>query len=95
VLMMLIRDERTTYTPGAGTIRHELWQYSWHYGGWEKEKRTQVLDRVLLPVSELRQWTWLWDAKLGGIEVKAAPLVIQYQLPQKSSVKTLQGLYPY
>ena len=73
VLVMLMRDKPTSYeaeSPGAATIRHEIWQFSWSYGGWEKEKRTKVLDRVLLPRDELRKWTWLWDAKLGGVEVK-------------------------
>ena len=27
-------------------------------------------DRVLVHRDELRKWTWLWDAKLGGVEVK-------------------------
>jgi hypothetical protein len=95
VLVMLIRDQPTSYTPGAGTIRHEVWQYSWHYGGWEKEKRTKVLDRVLLQVSELRQWTWLWDPKLGGIEVAGKPVTVRYEMPQKSGPVKLKGLYPY
>jgi hypothetical protein len=95
VLVMLIRDEPTSYTPGSGTIRHEVWQYTWQYGGWEKEKRTKVLDRVLLQVGDLRQWTWLWDPKLGGIEVKDAPATVNYRLPGKADSKRLKGLYPY
>ncbi|OHB65808.1 MAG: hypothetical protein A2V70_07195 [Planctomycetes bacterium RBG_13_63_9] len=95
VLVMLIRDKPTSYTPGAGTMRHEIWQYTWNYGGWQKEKRTRVLDRVLLQVSELRQWTWLWDAKLGGIEVKDSPVSIEYRLPKRSGTRELKGLYPY
>ncbi len=95
VLVMLLRDKATTYTPGAGTIRHEVWQYTWQYGGWKKEKRTRVFDRILMQVSDLRQWTWLWDAKLGGIEVEDSPLTIEYQLPRSSGSKRLKGLYPY
>jgi hypothetical protein len=95
VLVMLIRDQPTSYTPGAGTIRHEIWQYTWNYGGWLKEKRTKVLDRVLMQVSDLRQWTWLWDAKLGGIEVKGSPLAIEYEMPKPSGTRELKGLYPY
>ena len=94
-LVMLIRDQPTSYTPGAGTMRHEIWQFTWNYGGWTKEKRTRVLDRVLLQVSELRQWTWLWDPKLGGIEVKTSPVTLKYQMPDRSGPKTLKGLYPY
>ena len=55
-------------------MRHEIWQYSWNYGGWQKEKRTKVMDRVMLHRDELRKWTWLWDPKLGGIEVGSTPL---------------------
>ncbi len=82
------------FLPAAATMRHEIWQFSWNYGGWQKEKRTKVLDRVLLPRQELRRWTWLWDPKLGGIEVEDKPLKIKYEMP-KPSEKRLKGLYPY
>ena len=95
ILMMLIRDQPTSYTPGSGTIRHEIWQYTWNYGGWQKEKRTKVLDRVLMQVSDLRQWTWLWDPKLGAIEVKDLPITIKYTMPGRDSAEKLKGLYPY
>ncbi|NQU25145.1 MAG: hypothetical protein HQ567_27985 [Candidatus Nealsonbacteria bacterium] len=95
VLVMLIRDEPTSYKPGVGTIRHEIWQYTWNYGGWQKEKRTRVMDRILLQVSELRQWTWLWDARLGGIEVKDSPVTIKYEIPTDSAAKPIKGLRPY
>lgn len=94
VLVMLLRDEPTSYTPGAGTLRHEIWQYSWNHGGWEKEKRTRVLDRILMPVGELRKWTWIWDPKLGGIEIKDASLAVAYKLPKRDDAKKLPGLYP-
>jgi len=95
VLVMLVRDKPTSYKPGVGSIRPEIWQYTYHYGGWQKEKRTKVIDRILLPVSELRRWTWLWDPGLGGIEVKDSPVTIKYQLPTRADKKKLQGLYPY
>jgi hypothetical protein len=97
VLVMLIRDLPTSYEgemPGAATMRHEIWQYTWNYGGWVKEKRTRVMDRVILPREELRRWTWVWDSKLGGIEVKKTPMTIQYEVPNPAN-KTLKGLYPY
>jgi hypothetical protein len=75
-------------------MRHEVWQYDWKYGGWVKNKRTRVLDRILMQVSGLRQWTWVWDPKLGGIEVKKDPITIEYDLPQPGD-KRLKGLYPY
>jgi len=98
VLMMLIRDKTTSYEgdfPGAATIRHEIWQYTWAYGGWKKEKRTRVIDRSLLHRDELRQWTWLWDPKLGGIQVEKDPVEIQYEIPASLADKPLKGLYPY
>jgi hypothetical protein len=94
VLVMLIRDKPTSYEPGAGTIRHEIWQYTWTYGGWEKQRRTRVMDRILLQVSELRRWTWLWDPRLGGIEVKGSPRALRYELPTGSAARKLKGLYP-
>jgi hypothetical protein len=98
VLVMLLRDKPTSYEgdfPGAATIRHEIWQYSWNYGGWQKEKRTKVMDRVILHRDELRKWTWLWDPKLGGIEIGDKPITIEYDLPRAMSEKKLRGLYPY
>ncbi|HUT10318.1 MAG TPA: hypothetical protein VMY42_07475 [Thermoguttaceae bacterium] len=95
VLVTLIRDLPTSYEEGAGTIRHEIWQYTWKYGGWEKEQRTRVMDRILLQVSELRRWTWLWDTKLGGIEVTNSPKTIQYPMPKPSATQVLRGLVPY
>ena len=93
VLVMLIRDLPTSYTPGAGTMRFEVWQYTWNYGGWVKEKRTRVLHRVLLQVSELRRWNWLWEPKLGGIELSAQAKTIDYKIPDKSELKKLRGLH--
>lgn len=97
VLVMLIRDKVTSYEgdmPGAATIRHEIWQYDWNYGGWQKNRRTRVLDRIIMHRDQLRKWTWLWDAKLGGIEVKKSPLAIDYSLPAGAQ-KKLKGLVPY
>jgi hypothetical protein len=98
VLVMLIRDKETSYEadmPGAATMRHEVWQYDWNYGGWQKNKRTRVLDRVILPRDDLRKWTWLWEGKLGGIKVEKTPITIKYDLAEALKAKKLQGLYPY
>lgn len=97
ILVMLIRDKVTSYESefaGAATMRHEIWQYDWNYGAWVKNRRTRVLDRVIMHRDELRKWTWLWDPKLGGIEVKKKPLAIDYSLPAPADRK-LKGLYPY
>jgi len=97
VLVMLIRNRPTSYEaefPGAATIRHEIWQYSWQYGDWQKEKRTQVLNRLILHRDELRKWTWLWDPKLGGLDVGQKDTLFEYQLPNQSEQNKLPGLYP-
>jgi hypothetical protein len=97
VLVMLLRDQPTSYeaeAPGAATLRHEIWQFTQRHGGWQKEKRTKVLDRVLMPRDELHQWTWLWDPKLGGIVVQDAPVALKYSFPKLPGSKKLQGLYP-
>lgn len=97
ILVMLIRDKATSYESemrGASTMRFEIWQYDWQYGGWAKNKRTKVLHRVILPRDQLRQWHWLWEPKLGGIEVGKSPVVVEYEIPKLSESK-LKGLYPY
>ena len=97
VLVMLIRDKPTSYEshmPGAATMRFEIWQYAWKYGGWVKDKRTKVLHRVILPRGDLRGWTWVWDPQLGGIKVEKSPVTVQYDATAFKERK-LQGLYPY
>ena len=81
VLVSLLRDKATSYKEGLGTLRFEVWQYTEKYGAWTKEKRTRVLHRLILPVAELRQWKWLWDPKLGQIEVGGAGKTLEYHLP--------------
>jgi len=98
ILMMLIRDKVTSYEsdfPGAATMRFEIWQYTWQYGGWAKDRRTRVMHRVILHRDQLRKWTWLWDPKLGAVEVKKAPLSMEYEMSRTSAEKKLKGLYPY
>lgn len=98
VLVMLIRDQVTSYEadfPGAATIRHEVWQYDWNYGGWVKNRRTKVLDRIIMHRDQLRQWTWLWDGKLGGIKVGKEPVKIEYNMAEQLGSKKLKGLTPY
>lgn len=97
VLVMLIRDKPTSYendSPGAATIRHEVWQYTWRYGGWAKEKRTKVLDRLMLHRDDLRKWIWLWTPELGGINVTDQPLEIEFDMSEKAQ-QLLKGLRPY
>lgn len=94
VLVQLLRDLPTSYTPGAGTMRHEVWQYDWLYGGWQKNKRTRVFDRLLMQVSDLRGWTWVWAKELGGIEVKTSPQDVSFTVPPATD-RSLKGLYPY
>jgi hypothetical protein len=95
--MMLLRDLPTSFEremPGAATLRFEIWQYDGKYGAWTKQRRTRVLHRVIMPRDELRQWTWLWDLKLGGIELGSSPKTVKYDLPSPSD-QALKGLRPY
>lgn len=97
ILMMLIRDQQTSYeadSPGAATMRFEIWQYDFQYGGWTKNRRTRVMHRVLLHRDELRKWTWLWEPKLGAIQIKSRDVVIDYEVPDRHDT-ALQGLRPY
>lgn len=95
-LVMLVRDKPTSYEgefPGAATIRHEIWQYTWRYGGWAKEKRTKVLDRSILHRDKLHKWTWLWTPELGGIDMAGRPLEIEFDMSDESR-SALPGLRP-
>ena len=97
VLVMLIRDKKTSYEAqmaGAATMRFEIWQYEWRYGGWVKQKRTRVMHRVILPRDELRQWTWLWVPELGAVEVGNQPKTVRFDV-SKTSTPAVKGLRPY
>jgi hypothetical protein len=97
VLMRLVRDTPTSFDGDFGapaaTIRHEVWQYTFRYGAWTKERRTAILDRVLLAKAELEAWTWAWEPALGGIEVKAGsrPGVIRYAWPSRLQGSSSRG----
>ncbi len=97
VLVMLIRDKPTSYEghmAGAATMRFEIWQYEWRYGGWVKQKRTRVMHRVILPRDQLRQWTWLWVPELGAVEVGDQPRTVRFDM-SKTSTPAVKGLRPY
>lgn len=98
VFVQLLRDAGTTFDAEFGqpvaTLRHEVWQYTYQFGGWQKEKRARLLDRTLLPVSELRRWTWVWAAELGGIEMTDADLHLEYRLPDAWPEENPPGLLP-
>ena len=97
ILVMLIRDKKTSYEghmAGAATMRFEIWQYEWRYGGWVKQKRTRVMHRVILPRGELRQWTWLWVPELGAVEVGDQPKTVKFDV-SKIATAAVKGLRPY
>ncbi len=99
VLVQLLRDEATSYDGDYGqqvaVLRHEVWQYTNRYGTWSKEKRTRVFDRTLAPKAELRQWTWIWEPSLGGIEVGKGLATVRYAVPSQISPASSRGLFPY
>ena len=98
VLVQLVRDRPTSFDADFGapvaTVRHEIWQYTRSYGSWTKDRRTEVLDRILLPREEFHRWTWIWEPRLGGIEVSRKPMTIVYRLPTKFDQRTSRGWFP-
>jgi|GEM_PF-600740 len=82
-LVMLLRDKPTTYRAGVGTLRFEIWQYTWRYGGWQKQRRTKVLHRILDQVGILRQWTWVWEPSFGGIKVGKLLKTLDIKIPNE------------
>ncbi len=98
ILVQLVRDQSTSFDADFGapaaTIRHEFWQYSNNYGGWVKDRKTKVLDRVLMARTELQHWTWVWKPQLGGIAVGKEPVTISYELPARFDRRSDQGWFP-
>jgi hypothetical protein len=98
VLMQLLRDEPTSFDSQFGvpvaTLRYEVWQYTHRYGGWEREKRTRVLHRILMAKNDLRRWSWIWEPRLGNIELADLPRTISYRLPATVDPTTARGLLP-
>lgn len=98
ILMQLVRDQPTSFDADSGapvaTIRHEIWQFTNNYGGWVKDRKTQVLDRVLLPKAELQRWTWVWEPKLGGIQVDEDAAWVSYEIPRRLDPKVARGWSP-
>ncbi len=98
ILVQLVRDQPTSFDSDFGapvaTVRHEIWQYTNNYGGWVKDRRTEVLDRVLMAKSEFHRWTWVWEPKLGGIEVGKKAASVSYELPRRFDPKTARGWFP-
>ncbi len=49
ILVQLVRDQPTSFDGDFGapvaTVRHEIWQYTNNYGGWVKDRRTEVLEQ--------------------------------------------------
>jgi hypothetical protein len=96
-LVMLIRDQTTSYEghlAGAATMRFEVWEYIFRYGGWVKQERTRVLHRVMTTRGYLRETHWLWAPGLGNVEVGAAPSTLEYEIPELDD-ESLLGLRPY
>lgn len=97
VLMQLVRDKATSFDGDFGkpvaTVRHEVWQYDFRYGAWSKQKRTRVLDRILMGRDDFRRWTWVWEPTLGGIEVGSAAVKVSYEMPDRFDPKTARGWF--
>ena len=98
VLVQLVRDKETSYDGDFGkpvaTVRHEIWQFTLHTGSWVKDKKTVVLDRILMGRDDFAQRTWVWDPKLGGIKVGKEPLTVSFEIPERFDPETAKGWIP-
>jgi len=98
ILVQLVRDRPTSFDGDFGdpvaTVRHEVWQYTNNYGGWVKDRRTEVLDRILMPRGKFQRWTWIWEPRLGGIEVAGSARTLAYPLPERFDPKVHRGWFP-
>jgi hypothetical protein len=98
LLVQLVRDLPTSYDGEVGfpaaTVRHEAWQYTYHYGGWAKDRRTEVLDRVLLPRDQLARWAWIWDPRIGGLEIGEGARTLDVALPSVLDPSKVKGWLP-
>jgi hypothetical protein len=97
VLVQLVRDQPTSYDAEYGqpvaSIRHEVWQYTFQYGGWARDRQTKILDRMLMARKDLHRWTWIWEPRLG-IEVAGMPLTVTYELPERFDRRMARGWLP-
>ena len=97
VLVMLIRDKVTSYEgDSARRGPRSATKFGSTRGITERGRKRsgpRVLDRVLLHRDELHRWTWLWEPKLGRIEVIGKPTTIRYRLPSADD-QTPNGLRP-
>lgn len=95
VFMQLVRDDPTSFDAEYGkpvaTVRHEVWQYTNRYGSWSKERATRVFDRVLLPRADLHRWTWVWDRRLGGVQIDRKNTTLSLSLPDRFDPSTNPG----
>jgi hypothetical protein len=98
ILVQLVRDKPTSFDADFGapvaTVRHEVWQYANSYGGWVKDRRTEVFDRILMARSEFHRWTWVWEPRLGGITVSVPPMTLTYHLPERFDPAGDRGWFP-
>ena len=65
-------------------MRHEVWQYTNQYGGWVKDRRTEVLDRILMAKSEFQRWTWVWEPRLGESKWARSPQPSRARCPRST-----------
>lgn len=94
-LVLLLRDIGQTLDSTSATMRFEIWEFEDRTGGYVKQKRTHLLERLIMPLQELRRWTWLWDPALGNINVeKTGTTTVEYSIPDPQNTE-LKGLMPY
>ena len=96
VLVEKIRDKPTSLPVKEPTAfwRIEIFDFRKYYGGWSKEKYT-VIVRQKVPIRTFRTYRWMFEKRLGGIDVNAVGVtpVATYEVPEK--LDAARGRVPF
>jgi len=65
--------------------RMEIWIYRYWYGGWQRDKRYEMIDRRKMARREFDAFRWVYEPDLGGIQIEKSDehKVIRYKVPQE------------
>jgi len=96
VLVEKLRDKPTTLAAKEPMAiwRVEIFDFRKYYGGWTKEKY-HVIVRERVPIRRFRTYRWVFEKRLGGIQVGADSVttVPEYEIPDK--LDAARGRVPY
>jgi len=70
VLVEMGRDKAFYNSGDQVTWRVEIWDFLWKGDVWENPNKMQLtVERVKIPAMEFRKMTWVFDPRLGAIEI--------------------------